>query len=90
MLACDSDLLALFNGKPSIDPVQAEIVRNVQNLQLGESHAVKGIVSRPKGRAMVPGAAPAIEYDEFVARQRFHPLAEFLQLVRLGSRANVF
>lgn len=61
-------LLALFNGESPIDPISAEIIRDIKDLQLCETHAVKGFVSRLQGRAMVPGAAPAIEHDEFRAR----------------------
>jgi hypothetical protein len=90
MYVFGKDLLALFNGKPLIDPVLAEIVGDIKNLQLCEAHAVKGFVSRPQGRAMVPGAAPTIENDEFLTGQRFHALSQFLQLLWLGSRSNVF
>jgi hypothetical protein len=51
---------------------------------------VKGLVGRRQGRAMVSGAAPAIQRDEFLARQRFNPPSQFLQPLRLGSWAKVF
>lgn len=83
-------LLTFLNGKSLIHPVLAEIVRDVEHLQLGEAHAMEGLVSRLYSRAMGPRAAATIENDESPVGERFHALSQLLDYFFPGGRANVF
>ena len=59
-----SSLVSLANWIAFRDPIHPEVIRNVENLHIGEAHCTQCIVGRLHVRAMVPGAAPAIQDDE--------------------------
>ncbi|SPE28107.1 hypothetical protein SBA2_380014 [Acidobacteriia bacterium SbA2] len=82
-------LLAPFNREPSIGPVLTEIVGDVENLHLDETHTVQRFVRGPESGAMTPGAAATIQNDELLARQTFHAVPQLFHRLWLRSRANV-
>lgn len=67
-------LLTLFRGVTLIHPVRAQIVGNVEDLQLCETLITECFVCRLYVRAVVPGAASAVNHDESVSGNPFHPL----------------
>ena len=73
-----------------VGPVGTEVVGDVERLDVGEAHGVEGVIGRLHVGAVSPGAASAIDDDEFVARQRLDAGAETLERIRVGSRADVF
>src|SRR5579871_486895 len=70
-----------------VDPIGAEVVVDVEGLHVGEAHGVEGVVGRLHVGAVGPGAASAVDDDEFVARQGFEAGAETLKRGCIRGRA---
>src|SRR5690348_1145991 len=76
----DRDILFAFGyGVAFVDPVSAEIVRDLQGLYLCETHGVEQVVGGLHVGAVGPGAAAAVEDYELVTRERLDASAEPLQ-----------
>src|ERR1700719_4092451 len=75
---------------PFIDPIRAEIIRDVEHLHVGESEGAQGVVGGLDIGTMTPWATAAIQNDELVSRQGFYSLSEELQSCVARRRADVF
>lgn len=82
--------VSLGGGIALVHPVRAEVVGDVEHLDVGETHRAQGIVGRLDVRAMTPRATAAINNDELVSRQRLGTLAQRLQAAFAGGRPDVF
>lgn len=76
-------------GVAVIHPIRAEIVSNVENLDIGESHGAQCVIGRLDRRAVAPRAASAVQNDELRPRQGRDALPQLLQPRFTRSRANV-
>ena len=79
-------LLTLFRGVTLIHPVRAQIVGNVEDLQLCETLITECFVCRLYVRAVVPGAASTIDNDEPVSVESLHTLLQLLHHCFIGCR----
>lgn len=73
-----------------LDPVCAEIVRDIKGFHVGEAHGVERVVGGFHVGAVGPGAAATVEDDEFVAWEGFDSRSEALQGRGIGGGADVF
>ena len=73
-----------------VHPVCAEIVSDVEHLDVRESHRAQRVVGRLDVGAMAPRATAAINNDELVPGQRLDALAQRLQAAFAGGRPDVF
>src|SRR5438477_1445595 len=83
-------LVSLANRIALVDPIRPKIVRNKEDFHVGEAHGAQRIVGGLDIGAVAPRATPAIQNDELVLRQGFHPLPQGLQTCLTGGWANVF
>jgi len=60
-------LLSLGNWIALIHPICAEIVSDVEHLDVGEAHGAQRVVGRLDVRTMAPGATTAIDHDELLS-----------------------
>lgn len=72
-----------------IPPVSRDIVCDVEGFEVGEAEGAEGIVGGLEVGAVVPGAAAAVDNDEFVARKRLHAIAQFREGGGVGGGTEV-
>src|SRR5260370_17534118 len=72
-------LLAFGDGQAGVYPIGPEIIREVHDLHVRESHGVQRFVSGLGVGAFVPRTATAIQHDQLLALQRRNPLAHHFQ-----------
>lgn len=82
--------VSLGGGIALVHPIRAEVVGDVEHLDVGETHRAQGIVGRLDVRTVAPGATTAIDHDELVPGQGRNPLAQLLQAAFAGGRPDVF
>ncbi len=80
-------LLTLFKGITLIPPVRAQIVGNIEELQLCEAPITEGFVCRLYVRAVVSGAASTIDNDRPFSGESLHTLPQLLHHCFIGCRA---
>src|SRR6266536_267869 len=79
VIAERSDLLSPRDRIPLVDPICAEIVRDIKHLHIGKSQGAQGIVSGLHVWTMAPRAAAAVQNNELRARQGLYALPKLLQ-----------
>jgi hypothetical protein len=82
-----ADVLFAFsvcNWIALVDPIGSEILRDIENLHIGEPHVVKRLVCGSYIGATAPGAATAIEIETFFRTTRI--LSSALYASQLGRR----
>src|SRR5260370_3541410 len=82
-------LFAFGDGQAGVYPIGPEIIREVHDLPVGESHGVQRFVSGLGVGAFVPRTATAIQHDQLLALQRRNPLAQQFQAFGRRARARV-
>src|SRR5579863_8900994 len=82
-------LFSLGHGITLVDPVSAEVVRNVEQLDIAESQGTQFFVCGINVWTFAPRTAPAVNNDGLRARQTLNPLAKTLNTFRLRRRAGV-
>src|ERR1017187_5285199 len=82
-------LLSLGNWIALIHPIGAEIVSDVEHLDVGEAHGAQRIVGRLDVRTMTPGATATINHDELFSGKRLNARAQLLAADLAGTRTDV-
>src|SRR5215469_6286428 len=83
-------LLSFGDRITFVGPVCAEIVDNVEDLQLLESHPAEIVVCGRYIWTLAPGTTSTIEHDVLRPRQGFSPLAKSLDAFGTRGRTDVF
>src|ERR1019366_8533541 len=82
-------LLSLGNWIALIHPIGAEIVSDVEHLDVGEAHGAQRIVGRLDVRTMAPGATATINDDELFPGERSNARLQLLEADFAGTRTDV-
>ncbi len=90
MTSDGAGLFALLYRETFFDPILAEILGNVENLDVLKTQGMEFLISRPQIGTHIPGAAATIDDDGLGARQRFNTLAQKIETFRPIPRAEVF
>lgn len=89
--SCPASLLAsLFNRISLVGPIRAEIVGQIEDLHVGKAHLMQFCECGPEIRTANPGAAPAIEHNQLLPRERAHAVLQLLESSWLRTLAHVF
>src|SRR5260370_22511770 len=82
-------LFAFGDGQAGVHPIHAEVVGEVHDFHVRESHGVQRFVSGLGVGAFVPRTATAIQHDQLLSLQRRNALAQQFQPFGRRARARV-